>query len=170
MRLIFTAGLLHLHKRQFQFQLPDLLVTVALKLPTFISPRISRTGIAPSSSRPLGTRDEVLGPRCEGHCRVGVLPDLIPRRQNTIRIVWYVIDTADVVVKMRARLSHTVEMLGLEQRPLEILASLHLVELPIRERQRRLEGVFNLPAIPAAGRFFFVVEPVVFGEFADLVL
>ena len=98
-----------------------------------------------------------------------VLPDFIPCGQNTPRIFRYVVDIADVVIKMRTRLSHTVEVFSLEQWPLKTLTLLRLVELPISERQRRLESVFYLPAVPVARRFVFVIEPVFFGESADLV-
>ena len=99
---------------------------------------------------------------------MGVLADLVARGQNAPRILGDVVYVADIVVEMRARLGHAIEMFGLEQRPFEFLALLHFVEFPIRQGQGRLESVLDLPAVPVAGRSFFIVRPMVVGEFADL--
>ena len=76
---------------------------------------------------------------------------------------------ADIVVEMRACLGHAVEMFGLEQRPFKALALLRLIVFPVSKRYRRLESILDLPPIPVAGRIFHVVEPMLFGKFADLV-
>lgn len=94
---------------------------------------------------------------------------LSPFRQQTIRVLPYTIDLANIVIELRARLGHTIEVFGFEQRPLEALHLLRVVELPISECQRRLESVFNLPTVPVAGRVPFVLEPVIRSELADLV-
>ena len=170
LHLLFAACLLQLHELELELQFPDLFITVALNLLALIHPRISGDGATPSGSRPLGTRNKVLSLRSAmGHCRMSVLAQFIPRRQNAERIVRYVVDIADVVIKMRARASHTIEVFGLEQRSFQGPALLHLVELPIGKRHRRLESVLNLPAVPVAGGPLFVLEPVVLGEFADIV-
>lgn len=97
-----------------------------------------------------------------------VLSNLIPRGQNAPRIFRNVVDIADVVIEMRTGLCHTIEMFGLEQRPLQAPALLHFVEFPICKRQGGLESVLDLPAVPVAGRLVLVIEPVFFGELADL--
>ena len=97
-----------------------------------------------------------------------ILSDLVARGQNTPRIIRDVVYIANIVIEMRARLSHAIKMFGLEQRSLEVLALLHFIEFPIRQGKGRLESVFDLAAIPVAGRSFFIVRPMVLCEFADL--
>ena len=70
---------------------------------------------------------------------------------------------------MCARLSHAVEMFSLEPWPLKVLSLLRFVELPISKRQRCLESVLDLAPVPPAGRPFYVVEPMLLGELANLV-
>lgn len=169
LHILFTGCLLQFHKLHLKFQFPDL-SPVTLTIPTLVRPRSTSAGTTTSRSRPLGTRDEILSLRSrERHCRVSVFPDEVPLRQNTPRILGNVVDFAYVVIKMRAGLGHTVEMFGLEQRPFEALALLRLVEFPISKRQRCLESVLDLPAIPVAGGLVFVIEPLLLRKLADLV-
>lgn len=167
--LLFTVRLLQLQELQLEFHFSDFIIP-ALRLPTLVSSRISSVDTTSSWSRPLGTRNEVLSGRTpKGHCWVGILPERFPLGYNAERIFRYVVDLADIVIEMSARLCHTLKVFGLEQRLFKVLALCHVVEFPVSKRHRRLESVLDLPAIPVPGRFIFIVEPVSLGEFADLV-